>query len=460
MRDADDTCIAVCSMENVDPLGVHTGDSIVVAPVQTLPGPGPPAAAERGPGDHPGPRRRGRLQRPVRAEPGLRRLRGHRGQPPGQPLVGAGEQGDRLPDRPGRRPDRRRPTAGRDPQRRHRDDRRRLRAGPRLRGRQAAPLPVRQVPDRRPLAGQPDEGDRRGDGHRPDLRVGAQQGPPGPRAGRCRTARRGSRVGLDPGLPRRRPGLAARRPEPTTTTRPTPRSAGWAPTAPPASRPATPSERPPRSSCAASSPRRTRGCGGSSRSSGGASPRTAIDEATGIDPWFLAEFGRAVALERAVAAAGARLADPTDAGAARLLVDREAGRVRRPRAGRPRRGRPGDAAGEPVSRSGSGPATRWSTRAPPSSPRRRPTSTRRTPPPARRRRRRRSARPAALVIGSGPVRIGQGIEFDYCAVQAAESPPPAGLVGGDDQLEPGDGLDRLRRVAPGSTSSRSTRSRC
>src|SRR4029077_18019858 len=37
MRDADDTCIAVCSMENVDPLGVHTGDSIGVAPVQTLP---------------------------------------------------------------------------------------------------------------------------------------------------------------------------------------------------------------------------------------------------------------------------------------------------------------------------------------------------------------------------------------------------------------------------------------
>ena len=30
-------------------------------------------------------------------------------------------------------------------------------------------------------------------------------------------------------------------------------------------------------------------------------------------------------------------------------------------------------------------------------------------------------RPAALVIGSGPVRIGQGIEFDYCAVQAADT---------------------------------------
>jgi len=36
MRDANDTCIAVCNMENVDPMGVHTGDSIVVAPSQTL----------------------------------------------------------------------------------------------------------------------------------------------------------------------------------------------------------------------------------------------------------------------------------------------------------------------------------------------------------------------------------------------------------------------------------------
>ncbi|MCR2822879.1 carbamoyl phosphate synthase large subunit [Lederbergia panacisoli] len=36
IRDANDTCIAVCSMENFDPVGVHTGDSIVVAPQQTL----------------------------------------------------------------------------------------------------------------------------------------------------------------------------------------------------------------------------------------------------------------------------------------------------------------------------------------------------------------------------------------------------------------------------------------
>ena len=36
MRDANDTAIAICSMENVDPVGIHTGDSIVVAPAQTL----------------------------------------------------------------------------------------------------------------------------------------------------------------------------------------------------------------------------------------------------------------------------------------------------------------------------------------------------------------------------------------------------------------------------------------
>jgi carbamoyl-phosphate synthase large subunit len=36
MRDSNDTCITVCNMENVDPVGVHTGDSIVVAPSQTL----------------------------------------------------------------------------------------------------------------------------------------------------------------------------------------------------------------------------------------------------------------------------------------------------------------------------------------------------------------------------------------------------------------------------------------
>ncbi|GAH70683.1 unnamed protein product, partial [marine sediment metagenome] len=36
MRDGADNCNTVCNMENIDPMGVHTGDSIVVAPSQTL----------------------------------------------------------------------------------------------------------------------------------------------------------------------------------------------------------------------------------------------------------------------------------------------------------------------------------------------------------------------------------------------------------------------------------------
>ena len=36
VRDANDNCIIICSIENVDPMGVHTGDSITVAPALTL----------------------------------------------------------------------------------------------------------------------------------------------------------------------------------------------------------------------------------------------------------------------------------------------------------------------------------------------------------------------------------------------------------------------------------------
>ena len=36
VRDQSDNCIIICSIENVDPMGVHTGDSITVAPALTL----------------------------------------------------------------------------------------------------------------------------------------------------------------------------------------------------------------------------------------------------------------------------------------------------------------------------------------------------------------------------------------------------------------------------------------
>ena len=37
MRDADDSCIIICNMENIDPMGIHTGESIVVTPSQVIP---------------------------------------------------------------------------------------------------------------------------------------------------------------------------------------------------------------------------------------------------------------------------------------------------------------------------------------------------------------------------------------------------------------------------------------
>ena len=152
LRDAADTTIAICGMENLDPMGVHTGDSIVVAPIQTLPDP----VVQR--------LRRCALKivRALRLEGGCNvqlavvarrhRLPGDRGEPAGQPLQRAGLQGDRLPDRPGGRPGRAGQAAGRAAEPGHRHRLRRLRAGGRLRRRQAAALAVRQVPGRGSLA--------------------------------------------------------------------------------------------------------------------------------------------------------------------------------------------------------------------------------------------------------------------------------------------------------------------
>ena len=149
-------------------------------------------------------------------------------------------------------------------------------------------------------------------------------------------------------------------------------------------------------------------------------PETAIHEATGINPWFLAEFGRAVALERDVATLGARLAAVDDADGAALLatakragfgdrelaalagVERDALRAARERLGlRPGYAMVDTCAAEFAAETPYFYATYAAAGSPPEAP------------PV--------ARPAALVIGSGPVRIGQGIEFDYCAVHAAES---------------------------------------
>ena len=149
-------------------------------------------------------------------------------------------------------------------------------------------------------------------------------------------------------------------------------------------------------------------------------PEAAIVEATGISPWFVAELGRSVALEARIRAAGPAIADPADAAAATLLAgakraalgDREIATLAGVGEGDVAAARaalgllPGYAmvdtcAAEFAAETPYFYSTYAAAGSPPEAP------------PV--------ARPAALVIGSGPVRIGQGIEFDYCAVRAAES---------------------------------------
>ena len=73
MRDGADNAVIVCSIENLDPMGVHTGDSITVAPQQTLDRPGVPADARRRDRDHPRDRRGdGWVERAVRGRSGDR----------------------------------------------------------------------------------------------------------------------------------------------------------------------------------------------------------------------------------------------------------------------------------------------------------------------------------------------------------------------------------------------------
>ncbi len=172
-----DNCITICNMENFDPMGVHTGDSIVVAPSQTLSDHDyqmlRSAALKiiRALGD------RGRLQRPVRAGSGhSRQYAVIEVNPARQPLVGAGLQGDRLPDRPRGRQDRRRQTAARDPERRHREDDGGVRAVARLLVVKIPRWPFDKFPtgDRRLGTQMKSTGEV--DGHRSQLRGGVAEG--------------------------------------------------------------------------------------------------------------------------------------------------------------------------------------------------------------------------------------------------------------------------------------------
>ena len=180
MRDGADNCITICNMENIDPMGVHTGDSIVVAPSQTLTDKEYQLLRSvslkiiRALGIEGGcniqmalaPGRCRRRDTAGRTRQGQRILH-HRGQPARQPQLRPCKQGNRLPHRPRRRQDCSRQAPRRNPQRRHTKDARRVRACARLLRGEDSALALRQVPRRRPLHQHADEGDRRGHGDRP-----------------------------------------------------------------------------------------------------------------------------------------------------------------------------------------------------------------------------------------------------------------------------------------------------
>ena len=82
MRDHADNVVIVCSIENIDPMGVHTGDSRDRRAAADADRPHLPEAARPGDRRHPRRRRRDRrLQRPVRGQPGDRRDRRDRDEP-------------------------------------------------------------------------------------------------------------------------------------------------------------------------------------------------------------------------------------------------------------------------------------------------------------------------------------------------------------------------------------------
>ena len=332
MRDAEDTCIAVCSMENVDPLGVHTGDSIVVAPVQTLTDPvhqrlrSAALAIIRALGVEGGCNVQFALSPDsteyavIEVNPRVSRSSALASKATGYPIARVAAQiaaGRTLAEIPN------------------------VVTGTTVAAFEPAlDYVVVKLPrfpfDKFPTA---------------DRRLGSQMKATGEVMAIDRTfgaalnkALRGLEqagagpLGEDPSW---RPtfdylaavyaggGRAERRPTPARTCgRPTttPRSAGSTSAARPARAPASPSARPRpivlRRFLEPSDSRLWRVLGLLRRGV----PQEVVRRATGISPWFLAEMGRNVALEADVRAAGARLADPEDARGRHAPGDGQAGR--------------------------------------------------------------------------------------------------------------------------------------
>ena len=104
MRDANDTAITICNMENVDPVGIHTGDSIVVAPRQTLTNKEYHMLRDSALKIIRALKIEGGCNVQFALDPAVVQLLRYRGQPPRVALLGPRIQGQRLPHRPGSAP--------------------------------------------------------------------------------------------------------------------------------------------------------------------------------------------------------------------------------------------------------------------------------------------------------------------------------------------------------------------
>ena len=394
MRDHADNVVIVCSIENIDPMGVHTGDSITVAPAMTLTDReyqvmrDAAVAVIREIGVE-----AGGCNIQFAINPRRRRDGRDRDEPARLAVVGAGLEGDRIPDRADRREARRRLPARRDPERHHQDDAGVVRAGARLRRREVPALRVREIRRREPASDDADEVRRRVDGDRPDLQGGVSEGAARARDRRGRAGRSAPRrwTIACPTTRSRRCAARSRSRRRSASSRSSARSSGHVgrrDLRADGDRPVVPA--------------RCRSCwrpsGGSPRSTDADAPTNPHDEAHRVLRPAARRRCAASAKRMSARVAGRSASDPSY-----KMVDTCAGEF-------------------PSSTPYLYSCYDEESEAP------------------------KTGRRSVVILGSGPNRIGQGVEFDYCCVRAVHGAPRPGIRDDHDQLEPRDGLDRLRHL--------------
>jgi carbamoyl-phosphate synthase large subunit len=177
MRDRADNCVIICSIENVDPMGVHTGDSITVAPAQTSVRRRVPEMRDAA----------FACIRRVGVETGGSNVQFAVNPANGDQVViemnprvsrssALASKATGFPDRQDRGQARRRVHARRDPQRHHQEDPGQLRAEHRLRRHQDPALGVREAARHQRCARHADAVGGRGDVHRPHVPESLQKG--------------------------------------------------------------------------------------------------------------------------------------------------------------------------------------------------------------------------------------------------------------------------------------------